>query len=213
MLEFMEKGGMFMWPILACSVFALAIMAERAFALWLRFRLNAEQFLNQIIGYLEEKKFSRAIEVCNVEGKHPLAEVLKSGLMKANESDREIQRAMETTTLKVSGKVTARISYLSMLANASTLLGLIGTIQGLIQSFAGIASADAAAKQDILSKGIAVAMYTTFFGLLVAIPNVIAYSILTNRQNSLLTQIEVTATDLFNYLSARNQRLAQKKRA
>ncbi len=213
MLEFMEKGGLFMWPILVCSVFALAIMAERGFALWLRFRLNAEQFLNQIIGYLEEKKFSRAIEICNVEGKHPLAEVLKSGLMKANESDREIQRAMETTTLKVSGKVTARINYLSMLANASTLLGLIGTIQGLIQSFAGIASADAAAKQDILSKGIAVAMYTTFFGLLVAIPNVIAYSVLTNRQNSLLTQIEVTATDLFNYLSARNQRLAQKKRA
>src|SRR5210317_1408312 len=101
MLSFFTQGGPFMYPILVGSIIALAIILERGYVLWFRYRLNAEQFVNQIIGYLEEKNFSRAIEVCNVEAQHPLATVLKAGLMKANESDKDIQRAMEAATMNV----------------------------------------------------------------------------------------------------------------
>jgi biopolymer transport protein ExbB/TolQ len=200
-----------MWVIFSASVFSVALIIERTYVLWFRFRMNADQFVNQIVGYLEEKKFSRAIEACNVEAGHPLAEVIKAGLMKANESDKDIQRAMEAATMKVMPRVTRRVPYLSMLANVSTLLGLLGTIMGLIEAFRGVASADAAAKQDILSKGIAVAMFTTAFGLVAAIPSIIAYTILQARQTGILTTIEAKATDLFNYLSARNRRLAKKR--
>jgi len=203
-------GGPWMIPIFIASIVALAVIIERFVILFIRYRLNAEQFVQQIIGYLEEKNFSRAIEVCNVEGSHPLATVLKSGLMKANESDRDIQRAMESATLAVVPDVTKRINYLSMLANVSTLLGLLGTIMGLIDCFEAVKNADAAAKQEALSAGISVAMLTTAAGLISAIPSIICFSILQNRQNNILSLLEAKATDLFNYLSARNRRLRQR---
>jgi biopolymer transport protein ExbB/TolQ len=211
MLDVMTRGGPFMWVIFSASICSVALIIERSYDLWFRYRMNADQFVNQIVGYLEEKKFSRAIEACNVEAGHPLAEVIKAGLMKANESDKDIQRAMEAATMKVLPRVTRRVPYLSMLANVSTLLGLLGTIMGLIEAFRGVAAADAAAKQDILSKGIAVAMFTTAFGLVAAIPSIIAYTILQSRGSGILTTIESKATDLFNYLSARNRRLAKKR--
>ncbi|MEM6730046.1 MAG: MotA/TolQ/ExbB proton channel family protein [Myxococcota bacterium] len=211
MLEVMNRGGAFMWIILATSFASWVLIIERAYFLYFRYRLNAEQFLNQIIGYLEEKKFSKAIEVCNVEQTHPLANVLKAGLMKANESDKDIQRSMEAATMKAVPDVTKRIPYLSMLANVATLLGLLGTILGLVESFKGVAQADAAAKQEVLSKGISVAMFTTAFGLIAAIPSIVAFTILQSRQNALLMEIETKATDLFNYLSARNRRMAKKR--
>ena len=200
-----------MYPILVGSIFALAIILERGYVLWFRYRLNAEQFVNQIIGYLEEKNFSRAIEVCNVEAQHPLATVLKAGLMKANESDKDIQRAMEAATMNVVPTVTKRVPYLSMLANVSTLMGLLGTIMGLIDCFEAVKNADAAAKQEALSAGISVAMLTTAFGLIGAIPSIVAFSILQSRQNNIISLLEAKATDLFNYLSARNRRLAKKR--
>lgn len=210
MLSKLAAGGPWMYPIAAASVVAVAVVIERVVVLFFRYRLNAEQFVSQIIGYLEEKNFSRAIEVCNVEAKHPLATVLKAGLMKANESDRDIQRAMESATLAVVPAITKRTPYLSMLANISTLMGLLGTIMGLIDCFEAVKTADAAAKQEALSAGISVAMLTTAAGLIGAIPSIIWFSILQTRQNSILSVLEAKATDLFNYLSARNRRLRQR---
>lgn len=206
----LAEGGPWMIPIVLASIVAMAVTIERVVVLFIKYRLNAEQFVSQIIGYLEEKNFSRAIEICNVEAPHPLADVLKAGLMKANESDKDIQRAMESATLAVVPKVTKRINYLSMLANVSTLLGLLGTIMGLIDCFEAVKTADAAAKQEALSAGISVAMMTTAGGLMAAIPSIIFFSILQNRQNTLLGLLESKGTDLFNYLSARNRRLKQR---
>jgi len=207
MFTLLNTGGIWMYPILMISITSWGLIFERGYVLAFRYRLNADQFVNQIVGYLESKNFSRAIELCNVEAVHPLAAVLKAGLMKANESDKDIQRSMEAATLNVVPRVTKRVNYLAMLANVSTLLGLLGTIMGLIDCFEAVGNADAAAKQDALSGGISVAMLTTAFGLVGAIPSIIAHSILSNRQNTLLTLIESKATDLFNYLSARNRRL------
>ncbi len=204
-------GGPWMIPIVIASMISIALMIERVVVLYFRFRLNSEQFITRIIGHLEEKNFSRAIEVCNGESQHPLAGVLKAGLMKANESDKDIQRAMEAATMNVVPDVTKRVNYLSMLANVSTLMGLLGTIMGLIDCFEAVKNADAAAKQEALSAGISVAMLTTAGGLIGAIPSIIAFSFLSNRQNEILTILEAKASELFNYLSARNRRL--KKRA
>lgn len=214
MLDFMTRGGPFMWIILGVSVVSIALIIERAYVLFYRYRMSVDAFMQQVTGYLDQQNFSRAIELCNVERAHPVAEVLKATLMKANESEHDLEMAIETSTIKAVPKVTKRVSYLSMLANVSTLLGLLGTIQGLIEAFRGVAQADAAAKQEILAKGIAVAMYTTFFGLVAAIPAIVAFAILQNRQNSVVSQIEGAAADLYNYLTARNRGLAaSKKRA
>ncbi len=206
MLEIMQRGGEFMWIIFGVSVISFAVIIERAWVLWVRYYLNTDKFLTEIIGYLEERKISRAIEVCNVENGHPVTLVLKSGLLQANESDRDILRAMESASLKIAPQVGKRVNYLAMLANVATLLGLLGTIVGLIEAFRGVAQADAAAKQEILSKGIAVAMFTTAAGLIAAIPSIVFHSVLQNRQGEILSEVETKATDLYNYLSARNKR-------
>jgi biopolymer transport protein ExbB len=207
MLDIMQRGGEFMWVILACSIIGLALVLERAYVFWIRYRLNPDHFFNEIMSYLSDGHFSRAIEACNVEAGKPLPEVIKAGLLKANEPDKDIQRAMESATLKAVPSVTKRMGYLPMLGNVATLLGLLGTIMGLIESFRGVAAADAAAKQDILSKGIAVAMFTTAFGLIAAIFIIVCHSVLHTRQTGILTSIEDKGTELFNYLSERNRKM------
>lgn len=207
MFDVMQRGGDFMWVILATSIIGAALIIERAYTFWIRYRMNPDHFFNEVMSYLGDGHFSRAIEACNVEAGKPLPEVLKAGLLKANESDKEIQRAMESATIKTVPNVTKRMSFLPMLGNVATLLGLLGTIMGLIEAFKGVAAADAAAKQDILSKGIAVAMFTTAFGLVTAIFIIVGHAILHSRQTAILTAIEDKATEMFNYLSERNRKL------
>lgn len=211
MFELMNRGGDFMWIILGVSILGATIVAERAYAYWIRFRLDGSALFLQAIDNVREGKLSSAIEVCNVQKGKPLADVLKAGLLKANAPDKDLQRTLESAAGKAVPKITARMSFLPMLGNVATLLGLLGTILGLIDSFRGVAQADAAAKQEILSKGIAVAMFTTAFGLVAAIFIIVCHSVLHNRQTAILTQIEDHASDLFNFLSEKNRKGMPKK--
>lgn len=198
-----------MWVIFTTSLMSWFVIIERSYFLYFRYRINADHFLEQIVGYLEERKFSRAIEFANLAGGHPLALVLKAGLVKCNESEKDIQRSMEAASRRAAPAITKNIPYLAMLANVATLLGLLGTILGLVESFRGVSHANLAVRQEILSNGISVAMFTTAFGLMAAIPCIVAFTILQIRQNFLLSQIETKANDLFNYLSSRNRKLIQ----
>ncbi|MFQ5561357.1 MAG: MotA/TolQ/ExbB proton channel family protein, partial [Nitrospinota bacterium] len=102
-----------------------------------------------------------------------------------------------------------RINYLAMIANISTLLGLLGTIFGLITAFKGVSNADAAVKQEILAQGISVAMMTTAFGLIVAVPCIIGYYILNNRGDRIVGQFDEKALTLFNALSSLKSRIRE----
>lgn len=208
--DIMQRGGAFMWPILLVSLCGLTFICERSYVLWVHYRLNVDQFIDHLLDLLEDQKFSHALEVCNAESRHPLATVAKAGILKASGTEREIQRAMEAAALRLYPSITKRTAYLAMLANVATLLGLLGTVLGLVDAFRGVAEADAATKQEILAKGIAVAMNTTAFGLIAAIPALIAYAILHNRQNTVLAQLESKATELLNYL-AEKSRLAARR--
>jgi len=204
MIDWLNSGGPFMYVILSVSFVSLGLIIERAYVLWFKYRINAAQFLGHILSFVDADNFTRAIEVCNLRPDHPLAVVLKAGLLKANRGDKEIQRSLEEAATKEMPKLQKRTGYLSMLSNVSTLLGLLGTIFGLIQAFSGIGAADAAAKQEILAKGISTAMGTTAFGLIVAIPTMIAFSVLRSRQNQLADAIEEGSITLFNRIASRN---------
>ncbi|MBW1810485.1 MAG: MotA/TolQ/ExbB proton channel family protein [Deltaproteobacteria bacterium] len=200
-----SRAGIWMFLILMVSVYTLTLVIERSYALWFRFKIDANQILSRILSFVDSNNYSRAIEVCNSRQSHPMCVVLKSGLLKANRSDLEIRRALEQTTAKVSPQIQKRTPYLATLANVATLLGLLGTIFGLIMAFEGVEMASAAKKQEVLARGISVAMSTTAFGLIVAIPTTIAHAIITARQNVLLDTIEDSAMTLFNHLSAKNR--------
>jgi biopolymer transport protein ExbB/TolQ len=147
-----EKGGFFVWPIIAVSIFGMTIVLERYFALYLRFRMDREGFLRGILGSVDGRQYQRALGFCNEKPNHPLSRVLKAGLMKANKSDKEIERAMEEEIIRVAPLFNKRIDYLNMFGNLATLLGLLGTLFGLSTAFEGIGVADATLRAGLLTQ-------------------------------------------------------------
>jgi biopolymer transport protein ExbB len=192
-----------MWVILAVSVVALAITLDRVFVLYLRSRLNVGGFLSRIAKLIEDKDFAGAIESCNIRTKHPLPGVLRAGLSKSNRREKEIERAMETEMLRAIPRIQRGIGFLGLLGNSATLLGLLGTIFGLIRAFSGVSAASASARQQVLAEGISIAMYTTAFGLIVAVPILFAHQLVSGRMDKILIEMEEGASDILVALSTR----------
>ncbi|MEW5854635.1 MAG: MotA/TolQ/ExbB proton channel family protein [Myxococcota bacterium] len=203
--QIFQEGGVFMYVTLLSSVAAVAIMIERAYVLLFQYRIKTGPVKQALREAIAEFNISRALQVCALNPEHPLFVVIKAGLMKANRPEKEIIRAMEEATLEVSPRITRLTNYLNMLGNLGTLLGLLGTVFGMITAFGGLGTADAAAKQEILAKGIAEAMYNTAFGLLVAIPCTVAGVYFTNRQERLLQILDEFTIALSAGLTAANR--------
>jgi biopolymer transport protein ExbB len=210
-MELLSKGGFFMWPILLVSMAGLALILERAFTLWVRFRLDGRGLLAAVLDRVDRGDFPGALEECSRAAGHPLGRVLRAGLLKAHRSDREIEMAMEEEMLRAMPALRKRINYLATFGNIATLLGLLGTIFGLIQAFEGVSLADPAAKQEILAKGISVAMLTTAFGLIVAIPCLLAHSFLFNKSTQMIEEIEERAFAVYNKISSLHRDLESKE--
>src|SRR5690606_35854444 len=115
---------------------------------------------------------------------------VRAGLLKANAGDRELVRAMESSALESMPRIQGATAYLSMLGNVGTLLGLIGTVLGMIEAFQGLGISDSGAKQEVLARGIAVAMQSTALGLIVAIPATFLATVFNSRQERILDQVE-----------------------
>jgi biopolymer transport protein ExbB/TolQ len=203
LVELLSRGGWMMWVILGISVIALAITLDRVFMLYLRARLNVDSFLGRIMSLVETRDYSKALETCNIATQHPLPKVLKAGIAKSNRREKEIERAMEVEMLRAIPRIQKGVGFLGLLGNSSTLLGLLGTIFGLIRAFSGVSAASAAARQQVLAEGISMAMYTTAFGLIVAVPILFAHQLISGRMEKILIQIEEGASDLLGSLASR----------
>lgn len=200
MFAILNSGGSFMYVILAVSIVALALFCERAVFLYYRLRMNRDSTYSKIISSLEKMDYRGALDACAEIGNHPLGKILKAGLMKADKRDKDIELVMEEKLMGESQIIKARINYLTLFANISTLLGLLGTILGLISAFEGVSGASAAAKQEILARGISVAMLTTAFGLIVAIPNLVGFYLLNNRSEHIISTLEEKSLGMYNIL-------------
>jgi len=200
-----HKGGFFMWPILVCAIFALAITFERLYYIIFRANINGTAFMAQVQKLIMANNIDRAIKLCNAEPNAALPKVLKAGLTRANRSEQEIQNAVDESILEVFPKLNKRTPFLPMLANVATLTGLLGTIQGLILAFEAVAHASAETKQALLASGISTAMFTTAGGLVVAIPILILHSIVQSRTVKIQDEIDQFALKTVNLLSARRR--------
>ncbi|HND32553.1 MAG TPA: MotA/TolQ/ExbB proton channel family protein [Myxococcota bacterium] len=199
--DMFEEGGFFMYPITVCAVIGMALALERFVYLFLRASLNASAFMSQLQRELLAGKVEDALKLCNAEPSAAIARVMKAGLVRAGRPEAELKAAVEEQVLEVQPQISRRLAYLPMLANVATLLGLLGTIQGLIFSFHAVSAADASARSTALADGIAVAMYTTFWGLLVAIPILVVHSLLAARANQIMDEVDHYALKLTNLLS------------
>ncbi len=210
MFDALLEGGKFMWVLLGVSMVALGLVSERVWVLWFKWKVDGLALLDQVRKLIErEDSYSKALKLCTDQGPHPVAKVLQAGLVKGNQPDREIQRTLEEAAVRQLPLVQVRTGYIGMIANAATLLGLLGTIFGLIMAFESVGEASASEKQELLARGISVAMLTTAFGLIVAIPSMVAFSVISARQTKLMDGIEEASISLFNFLSARNRRIRE----
>lgn len=189
LIKMFQDGGFFMYPIALMLILGVTIMVERLYMILFRYNANAPLFMEQVQSYILDNNIHEAKKLCNSKKDACLYQVFKAALYNTDSSFEEMQEHTEVATLSVIPKLQKRISYLFTFANVATLLGLLGTIVGLIQTFEAVAIVDAAEKQALLSTGISTAMNTTAFGLIVAIPCMLAYGFLNNRINSMVDEI------------------------
>jgi len=195
-----RDGGPFMYPILATSVFAAAIIIERVYFLAIKFGINDRAFLNKIQEFVRKGDPDGARNLCN---NTPIPKIVRAALECEGCSVRDVQDAVDEAAMEVLPLVERRVHYLAMAANVATLLGLLGTIIGLMQSFNAVAGAEAAQKGAVLAKGIAIALNTTAYGLTVAIPCLFFYAFIQSRANNLVEQIDRVAVKMVNMVSSR----------
>ena len=201
MWEFMQKGGPIMWPILLCSLFAVAIVIERVFYLR-RIHVDARKFSEQIARSVKRNRIMDAIDLCE-KTPGPIPAILKEGLLKHDRPRVEIRETIEDAALHEVPLLERNLPVLATIAHISPLLGLLGTVTGMVQAFQVIqekSSAVAPVNPGDLAGGIWEALLTTVFGLCVAIPAYVAYNYLTSRIDRFVLEMEKSATDLMNTL-------------
>lgn len=201
------NGWIFMWALLVVAAFMIAIAIERSYYIYVKSNIDAKKFMAQIRKWVAAKDFKRAIALCKSVSNKALPQVVLSGLIKANKmSDmnfRSVQNAVDEGTLEVIPKLQARTNYLAMIGNVATLIGLMGTIFGLILAFRSVSAPgiDAAEKSRLLAHGISVAMNTTLAGLSVAIPSILIYTILHNKTTQIIDEIDEHTVKLINLIT------------
>ena len=206
---FFRDGGMFMYFILAVFVTGMAMIVERAYILIHKYNINARALWEKISKLIMAGELDRVQKLCGGSDA-PLLKILNAGVSAADATDREIQNAIDEVSLEVIPLITKRIAYLSTLANVATLLGLLGTIQGLVQAFSAVGSAEPSQKAALLAGGISVALYTTAFGLIVAIPILVMYTILQVKAHKITDEIDEFSVKLINLLDRRRNGLQAK---
>jgi len=194
-----------MHPIAFVSVFGIAIIVERFIFLFFKYNINANQFMAQIQKLVMANNVDRAIKLCNAAPSAALPKVIKAGLTRANKGETEIGNAIEEASLEVIPNITKRTPTLQSVANIATLLGLLGTIVGLIQAFEAVATAPPDMKTQMLTASIAIAMNTTAFGLIVAIPTLAGYVFLNNVTKKIMDEIDQYSVKLQNLLVSRGK--------
>ena len=201
---FIQAGGVFMGIILVVWGFGLAIAFERFRKLSSKFDVDGPSFMNEIQRYVLSNDIQGAIRVCSGTTA-ALPRVLKNGLKRANQGTEQIQNALDATALEVVPKVELRLNYLQLVANILTLFGLLGTIQGLMNSFAALDSVDPAQKAEFLSKGISTAMNTTFLGLITAISIMVLHAFLTSKSDKIINEIDEFSVKLLDLLGTKEK--------
>ena len=209
-IAFFQKGGAFMYPILLVFAIGLAISIERWVQL-VRIRSGNLKMWNQLYPLLRKGEFEKARQMANKD-KSVIAQMLGMGLARQGAVRRrdDIEIAMEESMMEIIPQLEKRTPYVALLSNIATLLGLLGTIMGLIAAFTAVANANPAEKADLLSASISVAMNTTAFGLMSAIPLLLFHAKLTSTTGEIVDNLEMASIKALNTISNFTKRKFEK---
>ena len=206
---FFGSGGAFMYPILIVFAFGVAIAVERYITLAMVTSKNRAVW-EKVQPLLADGDFDEARDMTNADDS-TISQVLNMGLSLQGTVRRreDIEIAMEESMMEIVPRLEKRTPYVALASSIATLLGLLGTIMGLIQAFTAVANANPAEKADLLSASISVAMNTTAFGLMVAIPLLIIHAILTSKTGDIVDSLEMATVKALNVFSRRAKRMAE----
>ena len=202
-IDFFQDGGIFMYPIMIVLALGVSIAIERYIYLTIIKRKN-KSLLRKLIPLLQSGDFQGAYALTS-KSNHAIGRMLSEGLicMKTSTDRDELETAIEDSMMETIPQLEKRTHYLSMFANIATLLGLLGTIIGLIKAFTAVAAVDPALKGEILSTSISVAMNTTAFGLMTAIPLILIYTVLQAKTTEIIVSLEMAVVKFLKLLSKR----------
>jgi len=205
-VSFFSSGGAFMYPILLVFAVGLGIAVERYITLTLVTNKN-QAVWDKVQPLLAEGQFDEAREMTGAD-ESTISQVLNMGLSLQGAVRRreDIEIAMEESMMEIVPRLEKRTPYVALASSIATLLGLLGTIMGLIQAFTAVANANPAEKADLLSASISVAMNTTAFGLMVAIPLLVIHAVLTSKTGDIVDSLEMASVKALNVFSRRAKR-------
>ena len=206
MFSMIFKGGPVMYPIILCSIIALAIGIERVYHLH-RAKIDTRKFMDDVASVLRRNKIIEAIEKCeNTPG--PIAHILKAGILKHDRPRQEIKESIAEAGLYEVPRMEKNLTALSTIAHITPLLGLLGTVVGMVRCFQVIQQKSTSlspVSPGDLAGGIGQALITTVAGLAVAIPVYVLYNYLVSRVNYMVLDMERSATDLTNILTQKGK--------
>ncbi len=213
LVRFFQSGGLFMYPILVVMAIGFAIAIERFIYLRTSRSANIKTW-DALFPLLQSGKYREALTAAG-QSKAAVAKILSYGLSRTTAARRreDIETAMEEGLMEIIPRLEKRTHYLATFANISTLLGLLGTVSGLITAFAAVATADPAAKAEMLSAAISEAMNCTAFGLGAAIPLMLAYSFLQSKTTEVVDSMEMVAVKFLNMIQEHAHRVQQAQQA
>lgn len=182
----LQHGGIGTYLIFLSGIILLVIGLERILTLFFRYSYNTDRAIEKIRSEILSKRYTEAIQVCNTKEKAPDFSVIKSALLAAENGREAMKSSLGATLLEITHRCEARIQYLGLIANVATLLGLFGTITGLIKTFSAMANADASEKAKLLGLGISEAMYATASGLVVGIAAMVVHTLCVSKSDSII---------------------------
>jgi biopolymer transport protein ExbB/TolQ len=200
---FFKQGGPGMWPILVLLFITGYIAIER----WMylaKAKVDVDKLMSLLKSQIVSGNIRGAISTCEATPA-PLTRIIAAGLRRVGGPEHEIQQAMDEEALRELPKVEKRTGYLAMLSNLATLAGLLGTIHGLIGSFAAVVGVDPSLKATLLSSGISEAMHCTFFGLSVGILGLALYAVLNGKTQAILDSINQGSVEALNLATTGRQ--------
>lgn len=201
-VSFFQNGGFFMYPIMIVLACGVAIAIERYIYLT-RAKMHNINLWQDLQPLVNANRYRDAFALAS-ESEASISKMLSNGLIRAHNNSKlsEIETAMDEGLMEAVPRLEKRTHYLSTFANIATLLGLLGTIIGLIEAFTAVSNADPAEKADLLSASISVAMNTTAFGLMVAIPLLLVFTVIQTKTNEIVDGLEMIAVKFLNLVSA-----------
>jgi len=207
LIQKFNEGGIFMYAILAFAVLSLALIVERYITLYKKEVEPKNTFRNQLLQYISQGDFVGASRfaaqnnnIQNTSESAALAKIAQVAceLRAQGAGDEEIQARMDEALSQEIHRIDRNTGFLGMFGNVATLLGLLGTITGMIHSFAAVASANPADRATMLSRGISEAMNCTAFGLIVAIPALVAFAVYQNKTDRLISKLTALTSEIYH---------------